>query len=67
MCREETRAPVLSAGSSGILPSPFLESDGMLDGSIDRIHRIFVCTLCCDPATQEMSSEALSDPRVGRP
>ena len=36
---------------ASFLPSPVLESDGKLDGSIDPIHRIIVCTLCRDPVT----------------
>jgi len=31
----------------------------MLDGDIDRNHRIFVCTLCRDPATGEKTGEDL--------
>ncbi|WP_244571270.1 DUF1636 family protein [Mesorhizobium carmichaelinearum] len=42
---------------ANILPSPVLESDGKLDGSID--HRIIVCTLCRDVPTGIRSGESL--------
>lgn len=44
--------------SANILPSP-IEKDGKLDGSIDRIHRILVCTLCRDVPTGTRSGEVL--------
>lgn len=43
---------------ASILPSP-IEKDGKLDGAIDRIHRIIVCTLCRDVPTGTRSGESL--------
>jgi predicted metal-binding protein len=45
---------------ANILPSP-IEKDGKLDGLIDPLHRIIVCTLCRDIPTGTRSGEALCD------
>ncbi len=49
--------PGLVGRFASFLPSPVLESDGKLDGSID--HRIIVCTLCRDLVTGVRSGESL--------
>lgn len=51
--------PGLVGRFASFLPSPVLESDGKLDGSIDPIHRIIVCTLCRDFVTGVRSGEGL--------